>query len=161
MMEVSSLLELRGYVQLFIKRFGLLEQTVTPCGYSLSLSQVFALQELEKATLTLTELAEKLQLERSSVSRLVDQLVKGGFVHREPNEQNRREVKLSLSDKGERSIINVREQSIRYYSTLLDEVSEEERRQVVAGFRIFADALLKAKQRDFELGSKTSMSGAK
>ena len=47
-MEQEAIIELRNTVQQFVRLFGLLEQTVTPCGFPLSTSQVYALQELEK-----------------------------------------------------------------------------------------------------------------
>jgi DNA-binding MarR family transcriptional regulator len=145
-LDTEKISELRMQVQQFIRLFGLLEQTVTPCGFSLSLSQVFALQELEKATLSISELAEKLGLERSSVSRLVDILVKETFVHRELNEQNRREVQLLLTDKGKRTIAKVCEQSIAFYQSFLKDVSENEQQQILNSFKKFNSCLSNVKE---------------
>lgn len=145
-MERESVLQLRDVVQQFIRSFGLLEQTKTPCGFSLSLSQVFALQELEKQRLTVTELAEKLQLERSSVSRLVDGLVKGGFVLREMNEKNRREVILSLTEKGTRSIQRVSDQSVNFYCSILNKLSKSEQDLFLKCFKTFTRSLLELRK---------------
>jgi MarR family transcriptional regulator, organic hydroperoxide resistance regulator len=145
-LDTEKTSELRMQVQQFIRLFGLLEQTVTPCGFALSLSQVFALQELEKATLSISELAEKLKLERSSVSRLVDILVKETFVHRELNEQNRREVQLHLTDKGKRTITKVCGQSITFYQSFLKEVSENEQQQILNSFKKFNSCLSNVKE---------------
>lgn len=140
-MEPNDLVELRSNVQQFVRMFGLLDQSTTPCGFSLSVSQVMAMQELERQTLTVSDLAQRLQLERSSVSRLVDGLVKGGFLHREINEQNRREVLLSLTEKGIRSIEMVREQSLRYYHAILGNLTTEQQQPILQGFRTFTQAL--------------------
>lgn len=145
-MNREEIVELRGVVQQFIKAFGILEQAKTPCGFSLSLSQVFTLQELEKQTLTVTELADKLQLERSSVSRLIDGLVRGDFVTRELNENNRREVILSLTEKGSRSIQKVRDQSVEFYNSILHKMAESEQAQFVESFKAFTRALLEVRQ---------------
>jgi DNA-binding MarR family transcriptional regulator len=145
-LDTEKISELRMQVQQFIRLFGLLEQTVTPCGFALSLSQVFAMQELEKATLSISELAEKLRLERSSVSRLVDILVKETFVHRELNIQNRREVQLLLTDKGKRTITKVYEQSIAFYQSFLQDVSESEQHQILNSFKKFNSCLSKVKE---------------
>jgi DNA-binding MarR family transcriptional regulator len=145
-LDTEKISELRMQVQQFIRLFGLLEQTVTPCGFALSLSQVFAMQELEKATLSISELAEKLRLERSSVSRLVDILVKETFVHRELNIQNRREVQLLLTDKGKRTITKVCEQSIAFYQSFLQAVSESEQQQILNSFKKFNFCLSKVKE---------------
>jgi DNA-binding MarR family transcriptional regulator len=140
-LNTEKISELRMQVQQFIRLFGLLEQTVTPCGFALSLSQVFALQELEKATLSISELAVKLRLERSSVSRLVDILVKESFVHRELNVQNRREVQLLLTDKGKRTITKVSDQSITFYQSFLHDVTESEQQQLLNSFKKFNSCL--------------------
>jgi DNA-binding MarR family transcriptional regulator len=151
-MRMSSIdyMELRKAVQQFIRVFGLLEPNVTPCGFRLSPSQVFALEELEHASLSVTELAEKLRLERSSVSRLVDALVRGGFIERRTNEQNRREVRISLTAKGTKTLEQVRGQSAAFYRSVLGSLSEREQEQIAAGFRTFTAALLAHQQKDLK-----------
>lgn len=144
-MDNDSLLELRLNVQKFVRLFGLLEQTVTPCGFPLSLSQVYALQELEDAVLSVSELAHRLHLERSSASRLVDALVKGNFVNRIINESNRREMLLSLTEKGKRTIQQVREQSIHFYQSVLNDLPDLERQMIMEGFKTFTAALLRVR----------------
>ena len=155
-MQRENVLELREVIQQFIRSFGLLEQTRTPCGFSLSLSQVFALQEIEKQTLTITELAEKLQLERSSVSRLVDVLVKEDFVFRELNQNNRREVVLSLTEKGTRSIQRLRDQSVQFYNTILDKMSEQEQDLFFQSIKTFTQSLNEARRDNNESSASTA-----
>jgi DNA-binding MarR family transcriptional regulator len=135
-------LELRSNVQKFVRLFGLLEQNVTPCGFPLSVSQVFALQELEKGTISVTGLASRLELERSSVSRLVDELVKGEFVSRGINDANRREMVLSLTEKGMRTIQQVRQQSLGFYQSVLGSLSNTDQTLIIDGFKKFTGALL-------------------
>jgi DNA-binding MarR family transcriptional regulator len=136
-------LELRSNVQKFVRLFGLLEQNVTPCGFLLSVSQVYAMQELEEDTMSVTELASRLELERSSVSRLVDELVKGDFVSRVINEANRREMVLSLTEKGMRTIQQVRQQSLTFYQSILGNLSNTDQTLIIEGFKTFTGALLK------------------
>ncbi len=149
-MQNEQVLELRNSVQQFIRSFGLLEQTTTPCGFSMSLSQVFALQELEKGTFTITELAIKLQLERSSVSRLIDVLVNGEFVSRELNMKNRREVLITLTEKGKRSIQSVREQSIKFYRAILQKMSDTEQAMLLECFKTFTNSLIEMRDNNSE-----------
>lgn len=146
-MNRDQIQSLRTTVQQFIRLFGVLEQTVTPCGFSMSLSQVFALQELENRSMSIKDLAEELRLERSSVSRLVDGLVKGGFVLRELNEQNRREVILCLTEKGERTMDRLREQSIEFYESILNHLPETSQEKVLEGYQLFTESLAKLRGR--------------
>ncbi|MCF6410759.1 MarR family winged helix-turn-helix transcriptional regulator [Pseudalkalibacillus salsuginis] len=142
-MEPQDILNLRLNVQRFVRLFGLLERNVTPCGFPLSISQVITLQELEHKKLTLMELTERLFLERSSVSRLVDQLVKEGFINRETNMENRREVLLSLTPIGINTLHRVREQSLSFYDSLLKHISEPDHQKIIEVFQLLNDALSK------------------
>ena len=140
-METQDILTLRLDIQRFMRLFGLLDRHVTPCGFPLSVSQVIALQELENREMTLTELTDRLLLERSSVSRLADQLVKEGFIDREPNRENRREVLLSLAPKGNHALRRVREQSVAFYRRLFDRIPEADQGKIGEAFRLLNLAL--------------------
>lgn len=145
-MDIQQIVKLRTVVQQFIKSFGLLEQTKTPCGFTMSMSQVFALQELQQQTMTLTELAKKLMLDRSSVSRLIDALVKGDFVQRKVNENNRREVILGLTNKGLNTVNRVREQSVSFYREILQEMSESDQNMFYQGMSRFTELLFNTRR---------------
>ena len=77
-------------------------------GYLKSISQEFELtvpemmimfELYENKTLSLNELSEKIELPKSSVSRIVDGLVNREYVSREIPKENRRMVNLSISTK--------------------------------------------------------------
>jgi DNA-binding MarR family transcriptional regulator len=70
-------------------------------GHDVSLSQVFALHELDTgAPLSQNELARRLRLEKSSVSRLAAELERKGLLVRERDPDNRRLYRLRLTDAG-------------------------------------------------------------
>ena len=72
-------------------------------GHKVSLSQVFALHELDHETgLSQRELAERLGLEKSSVSRLVADLETDGLLKRERDPANRRLYRLEITEAGRR-----------------------------------------------------------
>jgi len=92
---------LQHQIQEFTRRFGLLTQDITPCNYPLSPSQAHALQVLGQSEhITLQMLATQLHLDKSTVSRLVTQLVEYGLVWRTVNQENRREIHIALSERG-------------------------------------------------------------
>ncbi|HJV47339.1 MAG TPA: MarR family transcriptional regulator [Bacillota bacterium] len=146
-MKQEEISQLHLNIQKSIRLFHLLDQNVTPCGFHLSPSQVFALQELEAETTTIGELSDKLLLERSTVSRLVDGLVKGGFITRELNEDNRREVLVSLSDKGRKSLHHVLEQSFHFYESILEQLTDYEQSQILQGMELFTQSLFKYREK--------------
>lgn len=68
--------------------------------FELTVPEMMIMFELyENKVLSLNDLSEKIEFPKSSVSRIVDQLVTRGFVVREIPKENRRMVKLSISPK--------------------------------------------------------------
>jgi DNA-binding MarR family transcriptional regulator len=66
--------------------------------FELTIPEMMIMLELyENKTLSLNELSEKIEFPKSSVSRIIDQLVNRGYVTREIPKDNRRTVELSIS----------------------------------------------------------------
>jgi DNA-binding MarR family transcriptional regulator len=85
----------------FIRASGMLQPDAAVAGQPLSVSQVFALHELDTDTpLSQRELAERLRLEKSSVSRMAAELERKGLLVRERDPDNRRLYRLRLTDRG-------------------------------------------------------------
>lgn len=80
---------------------GLLHPDTAMPGQPVSLSQGFALHELDTDTpLSQRELAERLSLEKSTVSRVAADLERKGLLVRERDPGNRRLYRLRLTDEG-------------------------------------------------------------
>jgi DNA-binding MarR family transcriptional regulator len=83
-----------------IRVAGLL-QDGTFAGERISMSQAFALHELDTdVPLSQQELAERLHLEKSTVSRLVAEMERKGLLVRERDPRNRRLYRLQVTDAG-------------------------------------------------------------
>ncbi|WP_112133759.1 MarR family winged helix-turn-helix transcriptional regulator [Glycomyces dulcitolivorans] len=81
--------------------FALMEHVVP--GRALSMSQLLALHELDhRDGMSQRELAERLGLEKSSVSRLVADLESEGLLTRERDPDNRRLYRLEITAAGRR-----------------------------------------------------------
>lgn len=99
--------DLHGLLLDLVRSVGLLH-VVDPgtagSGGSVSVSELFALHELDAGGggLSQQELAERLRLEKSTVSRLVAGLEVRGLLVRERDPANRRFVRLSLTPAGQR-----------------------------------------------------------
>jgi len=139
-------IKLRTDIKKLIRIQGVFESQNLPNGpfeKPLPVSQMMALEELELEKLTVWELSKKLGLETSSVSRLVDKLVKKGLIYREVNEKNRREIFLHLTEKGHITVNCLREHSITFYQRILGNLSESEQKKVVDGFELFIRSISK------------------
>jgi DNA-binding MarR family transcriptional regulator len=84
-----------------VRAAGLLQPDQAVAGHPVSLSQAFALHELDTGTpLSQRELAERLRLEKSSVSRLAAELERKGLLVRERDADDHRQYRLCLTDQG-------------------------------------------------------------
>src|SRR5579859_677594 len=96
-------LRLQRQMTSLIRTFGLHRPDLTPCGHPMSISAAHSLMELASGhPLTLNELTTRLHLQKSTVSRLVDQLVRRRWVKRTPHPRDGRALLLQLTDTGRR-----------------------------------------------------------
>ena len=110
-------------------------QNVSSCCNGVSLPQCHVLLEVEnQKNITVTELSENLTLEKSTISRTVDNLVKKGFLSREIPEENRRTVRLQLTNKGEKTCENINWNNNHFISEVMDSISEDEQEEFIRLF---------------------------
>lgn len=89
--------------------------------------QFIAMKTLaEHPHIGLSELAERIHLGNSTVSGVVDRMVKAGFVVRERSETDRRTLLLNLSPKGEKLWQETNEIRLRFMSPLLELTNEDQ-----------------------------------
>jgi DNA-binding MarR family transcriptional regulator len=133
--------ELRGAIHAFVRRLGLLEQAETPCGMPLPLSHAHALMELLwTPEISQQELAERLALSKSNVSRLVDRFVTSGRVRRKKDGHDGRACRLVLTDKGQRLAVELDRRSIGRHRALLASLPARERTKVLQSLALLANA---------------------
>lgn len=106
------------------------------CG-GLPLSQCHPLLEIDALGETsLSDLAARLELDASTLSRTVDGLVRSGLVKRRPNSRDRRYVVLSLSPKGQRTCDEINHRNDRLCEEILSRLPRKRRDDAV---RLFDD----------------------
>ncbi|HHX29086.1 MAG: MarR family winged helix-turn-helix transcriptional regulator [Bacillota bacterium] len=80
----------------------------------------------ENPNITMGELCDKLFLACSTATDLVDRMEKNGFLERKRDAQDRRVIRLSISDMGKRVISEVVAARRRYVSSILEKLTDEE-----------------------------------
>ncbi|MEU6553563.1 MarR family transcriptional regulator [Streptomyces sp. NPDC046915] len=88
------------------------------------------------------ELAQRLGVEASHVTRTVQQLQKAGYVTRVPDPHDRRAQRIELTDAGRQAVERVREAGARGMQLALADWSPEELRQLAALFHRMVDDFL-------------------
>ncbi len=127
----------------FIRAFGLLADDRTPCGRPMAPSDAHALTEVvAREGLTQRELVDRLRLDRSSVSRLVDRLVARGWVEREDG-PDRRTVRLAPTSAGRAVAAEVAGARAQRFADLLEAIPADRRDQVLDTMRLLTAAARK------------------
>lgn len=134
--------ELQQQIQAFIRHFGLLDQGQTPCGRPIPTSQAHAIQVLgQYEEITQQMLADHLNLDKSTTSRLVGQLVDQGWIIKRENPQNRRESRISLTPQGRVVLAELLQATQIKYSAIWQRIPAANRTQVVESLALLTEAL--------------------
>ncbi|WP_229904887.1 MarR family winged helix-turn-helix transcriptional regulator [Lentzea cavernae] len=111
---------------------------VSPAPLSVSqLRVMFVLENSEGANLR--TLGEALDAAPSSVSRLCDRLQAVGFLDRDVSSTSRREVELSLSDRGRAYLHDLRERRREHLRVAVDALPPSARSSLATGLRQLRD----------------------
>jgi DNA-binding MarR family transcriptional regulator len=117
-------------------------RSVVHDGMDLSYNQYKMLLTIyDKGSCQLNLLARELQIAMSSASEMVDRLVNLGFVYRTVDEENRRQVVIYTTERGEELIRELRRGIVENYRTLLARLSEQDQDRLVRAFETLAEVL--------------------
>jgi DNA-binding MarR family transcriptional regulator len=126
----------------FIRAFGLHQPERTPCGQPIPVSEAHALAELARdPPLGQAELARRLGLEKSTVSRLVGQLAGRGWLHRRPDPDDGRATLLALTPTGQQAAADLAAARAAKFTRLLDRIPPAERAAVLGALATLTEAL--------------------
>lgn len=125
-----------------IRAFGLHKPDETPCGKPVSVAEAHALMELSRAeTLVQKELASRLRLEKSTVSRMVGILENRGWVERSRSLRDGRAMELRLTEAGRKTAENIAGARRAKFTRVLEAIPEEERESVLESMKILEEAM--------------------
>jgi DNA-binding MarR family transcriptional regulator len=125
----------------FVRNFGLHQPDRTPCGQPLPVSEAHAMVEIAReGRIRQVELARRLRLEKSTVSRLVANLVGRGWVHRETADGDGRGILLVLTGAGATAAARQADARRDRLTALLDRIPDDQRRAVVDALQTLAEA---------------------
>jgi len=107
-----------------------LKEETSCCG--VSLAQCHALLELYKlGEATITNLADVLKLDKSTLSRTIDGLVKIGLVERTIDPNDRRFMQVCLSKQGIQFVNEIDETCNRFYGKMLQHIPQKKHKQLL------------------------------
>lgn len=111
---------LRDAVRHLVVAHGALEEARRPCGTELPIPHAYALLELlhHDEPMTVSELAAKLAIDRTNVSRLCVRMEEAGELARELHPEDGRARALRLTARGKKLARAVNEQSASHFERL-------------------------------------------
>ncbi len=118
------------------------------CQCSINESQCFLVVEIgRKPGICVKELAEILRIDKSGISRGVEELVQKGFVNREPSKEDRRCVVLSLTEKGQTRFEKIENDMYLKFQEVLSNIAEDKQQQVLDALKLYNEACRKAERK--------------
>lgn len=133
--------QLREMIRILERKLGILEESEFSC-CGITIAQCHALVEIGRAkNISLHELAEIINLENSTMSRTVNNLVTNELVKRDIDPKDRRYVTISLTDKGQKLFEGIEESMNLYFSKVYKAIPESKREQVMESMQLLLDAI--------------------
>jgi len=125
-----------------VRAFGLHRPTETPCGEAIPVGEAHALMDLaERGPMSHGSLATSLRLEKSTVSRLVRQMDKRGWIERYGASGDGRVVLIRLSRKGRGAAARLDNARRAKFETLLAGIPKDKRSSTIAALEVLRKAL--------------------
>ena len=113
------------------------------CCCGVNKAQCFIIVEIgRKPGMSVKELAELLRIDKSGVSRLVEDLVQKEYVKRTPSVEDRRFVTLHLLSKGQERFEKIEHDMYLKFKNILEQIPEHKREQVVESLKLYNEACL-------------------
>lgn len=139
----ETLSRLRESVRLLTRKLGLLEKSEASC-CGVTLSQCHAIVEIGRAgSISVNDLANLLGLDKSTMSRSINNLVEQDLVTREPDPENRRCLSIGLTAKGRALFSEIESGMEQYYQDVYNALPEDKREQVLECLEILVRSLPK------------------
>jgi DNA-binding MarR family transcriptional regulator len=111
------------------------------CCYDISVTQCYALEALsESGPLRLGELAERLHLDKSTTSRVVQTLVRKGYVEHAPDALDKRALAIAATRAGRRLYDRITGELVEQQQLVLQDMDPKVRQGVVEVIRRLARA---------------------
>ncbi len=120
--------QLRELSRQLVRQLGMLDKD---CGViALPPIQAHTLIELEQQPLTVNQLADKLNIDKSNASRAVNNLAKNSLIQTSPHPNDKRSVVASVTEQGKNTLAKLHNQQNQFYDSVLERLTEAENQQV-------------------------------
>ena len=132
---------LRELLRILVRILGILEKSDSSC-CGVTIAQCHAIVEIGRIKkISMIELADLLGLDKSTMSRTINNLVEAGLVKRDIDTENRRYISIQLTDQGIEVFESIENSMYRYYSDIFKSIPEDKRNQVLDSLEILVKSV--------------------
>lgn len=132
---------LRELLRILVRNLGILEKSDASC-CGVTIAQCHAIVEIGRIKkISLIELADLLGLDKSTMSRTINNLVEAGLVKRDIDAENRRYITIQLTDQGTEVFVSIENSMYRYYSDIFKSIPEDKRNQVLDSLEVLVNSI--------------------
>lgn len=132
---------LREATRELLLAYGALDEARRPCETPLSTPHAYALIELlHQGPMSVAQLASRLNIDRTNVSRLCMRMEREGELRREADPQDRRVRRLRLTERGELAARKVDAQSAEHFERVMGSLDRDSA-EIIGALRTLATAM--------------------
>ncbi|WP_080993097.1 bifunctional helix-turn-helix transcriptional regulator/GNAT family N-acetyltransferase [Vibrio harveyi] len=136
--------QLRHYSRQAVRLLGMLDKQ---CGdVALTPVQAHALGEIQLQPLSINQLAQQLNVDKSNASRTVTGLIKLGLVESIENPKDKRSQLVALTEQGQQALSQLDQQQNSFFEQLLTQLDDSEQEQLKLGLETYLKGLTKVCQ---------------
>ncbi|EKO3823229.1 GNAT family N-acetyltransferase [Vibrio harveyi] len=136
--------QLRHYSRQAVRLLGMLDKQ---CGdVALTPVQAHALGEIQLQPLSINQLAQQLNVDKSNASRTVTGLIKLGLVESVENPKDKRSQLVALTEQGQQALSQLDQQQNSFFEQLLTQLDDNEQEQLKLGLETYLKGLTKVCQ---------------
>jgi DNA-binding MarR family transcriptional regulator len=151
-MNIKEIRQFRSILRRFER---LTNAQLKNCCARVTLAQCIVLLEIDEGgQRTMSQLASRLRLDNSTLSRTIEGLVQRRLVERLREDQDRRVVRIRLTREGEVVCRSIHDQNDEHYIQVFAKIPESRRGTVIKNFETLVQALL-----DHEVESMSTAPG--
>ncbi|WP_274883255.1 bifunctional helix-turn-helix transcriptional regulator/GNAT family N-acetyltransferase [Vibrio harveyi] len=133
--------QLRHYSRQAVRLLGMLDKQ---CGdVALTPVQAHALGEIQLQPLSINQLAQQLNVDKSNASRTVTGLIKLGLVESIENPKDKRSQLVALTEQGQQALSQLDQQQNSFFEQLLTQLDDSEQEQLKLGLETYLKGLTK------------------
>ncbi|MBN1996176.1 MarR family transcriptional regulator [candidate division KSB1 bacterium] len=137
-------LSLADLISQFFRRTNILDRNEKMC-YGVTLTQHYVIEILYKrdSGLTMNTISRTMGLAISSLTRIINVLVRDGIVVREPSEQDRRKVIVRLTEKGKDLAQKLQNCTQEFWRRVFSGIPETKKKEIVQNLKLIISLLEK------------------